>query len=905
MRVTARDVSETSEITFSAAGQERFAVEKHYGRSTVSALFYTVASAGGTVLAQGTIPFASNPRMQSRFSIYPTQGLVDVHIDSLETEGLDEISADVYLLKPGEEKALVKAEIARFEGPIAAARLSTRDIREGTYEVIAEVKRAGKLIGTVRTPFEKKPKPVWVGNRLGILDTVPAPWTDMSVADETVSCWGREYRWEGTLLPSQIISDGEALLSSPARLVMKFGGETSALVQGRMTVKEISPRRIAFESRGSAAGYEVVVSGWIEYDGLLWFDVALHPPARTSEIQSLSLEVPFRKERSILYYSGSYTGTGTGFLGAEPRKGSRYSWLGDDYRGIQYYLHSYRNWVLDDRKNAVDILPGEKENVIRFNFINAPVTLAKETRFPLALMATPVRPRAKDWRMWRYTTQHLHMMHNPMPPQYKYKGLAGGWNFFHWHYFVPWQAIVSAGEAGWHQWKTTGHFPIDETLAEAMRKTRRGQPNVWNTYYMQGPCMWNGSPEYAYWWEEWKPIPPLYGRTVEPDLNPLAPCTPSWTGNREGSVCPSSNAIDLSAWLLADTVKHYPITGLYSDGGGTPDCMSPYHGGHEGCGYTDGDGKRVPEWQLLSGREYYRRLANIMKSSDPTAFYLVHNSGAPIMALYSSFDAFYEGEQFAFHIGNTGAYNYYDWIGLDLYRAEYCGKNFGVPVIMLPEFGVWNKNHPEGALWMDARGHGADSEHMEGLAFVTDSAMSNGNAFMLPLARMQRVEDEFGWDESVRFLGYWENAEYIGLETRDPEKVVASLYIRPAGENYRTSSPEHGLYPSLESRPQKLLLFIFNNTDRDENVVITLNLKKLGMEEYADGVLRDAYQCQDWKAKLVKPPRGDFKRYKQIEYDGTDYWYHCKGRFEKWPVKNGVAKVKVRKRNFACLFLEK
>jgi len=905
LQITCRDISESRDIRFPASGEESFIIEKNYGRSTLSGLSYKVASADGEILAQGTIPFATPSRMKSRLSIYPTRGLLDVHVDSLETEDLQEVSADVSLLRPGEKTALASGRIKAFDKPVSTVRLSIKDIPAGKYEVIAGVKRGGRPLGTVKTVFEKKPKPMWLGNKLGILGRVPAPWTDMSVKDGSISCWGRQYRWDKTLFPSQVVSNGEELLSSPMRLVMKQRGRETVLTQGKMTVTERSPRRISLKSRGNIGAIAVVVSGWIEYDGLSWFDVALLPPAKSVGIDSLSLEIPFRKKRSILYYSGSYTGKGTGFTGSYPRKGSMYSWLGDDYRGIQYYLHSLRGWVLDDRRNAVDILPGENENVIRFNLINKPFTLTKERSFPLALTATPVRPRPKDLRMWRFTAGGCHMMPLPLQPQYKYKTLAGGWNFFHWHYFIPWGAITNAGQAGWDQWEKTGRFPVDKKLADAMWKSRRKEPNFWNTYYMQGPCMWNGSPEYAYWWQEWKPVPPMWGRTVEPALNPLAPPTPSWTGNREGTVCPSSSAIDLSAWLLADTVKHYPITGLYCDGGGVWDCMSPYHGGPGGCGYVDEKGKRHTEWQLLSARKYYRRLANIMKEADPTAFFLVHNSGAPIMAAYSSFDAFYEGEQFAFHIGNTGAYNYYDWIGLDLYRAEYCGKNFGVPVIMLPEFGVWNKNHPLGTIWMDVLGHVPDSEHLEGLAFVTDSAMSNGNAFMLPLARMQMVEDEFGWDESVKFIGYWENSDYVQLETANPEKVVASIYIKPPGENYKTSSPEHGLYPGLESRPPKLLVFIFNNTDKDENVVVKLNLKKLGMEEYADGVLRDAYRCQDWKKKLVKPPRGDFKKYKQVEFDGKDYWLHIKGVFEKWQVKNGAAKVKVRKRSFACLFLEK
>ena len=37
------------------------------------------------------------------------------------------------------------------------------------------------------------------------------------------------------------------------------------------------------------------------------------------------------------------------------------------------------------------------------------------------------------------------------------------------------------------------------------------------------------------------------------------------------------------------------------------------------------------------------------------------------------------------------------------------------------------------------------------------------------------------WDDNVRFVGYWELGEALKVEGAVPEKVVCSLYYRPAG----------------------------------------------------------------------------------------------------------------------------
>ncbi|MFW6061035.1 MAG: hypothetical protein ACODAQ_12715, partial [Phycisphaeraceae bacterium] len=64
----------------------------------------------------------------------------------------------------------------------------------------------------------------WRGNDIGLTNTVPAPWTPMRVDGQTVRCWGRSYEYDDSILPAQVISDGEPLLADRPRFVLERDG---------------------------------------------------------------------------------------------------------------------------------------------------------------------------------------------------------------------------------------------------------------------------------------------------------------------------------------------------------------------------------------------------------------------------------------------------------------------------------------------------------------------------------------------------------------------------------------------------------------------------------------------------------------------------------------------------------
>jgi hypothetical protein len=81
-----------------------------------------------------------------------------------------------------------------------------------TYSILAHA--AGNAAGKTAEP--------WKGNKIGISDTPPPPFTAMSASVKrdtaTIACWGRTYTLAATGLPLQMRSLDADLLATPVRL---------------------------------------------------------------------------------------------------------------------------------------------------------------------------------------------------------------------------------------------------------------------------------------------------------------------------------------------------------------------------------------------------------------------------------------------------------------------------------------------------------------------------------------------------------------------------------------------------------------------------------------------------------------------------------------------------------------
>ena len=95
--------------------------------------------------------------------------------------------------------------------------------------------------------------------------------------------------------------------------------------------------------------------------------------------------------------------------------------------------------------------------------------------------------------------------------------------------------------------------------------------------------------------------------------------------------------------------------------------------------------------------------------------------------------------------------------------------------------------------------------HSYGYCLVHDTDIGAG--FPALNKMVWAAQDKIGWDENVKFFPYWDN-DAVKLVSPQSNRILASAYTNNG----------------------KLLLAILNDTDKEENVKLSLDLDKLGVK---------------------------------------------------------------------------
>jgi hypothetical protein len=220
------------------------------------------------------------------------------------------------------------------------------------------------------------------------------------------------------------------------------------------------------------------------------------------------------------------------------------------------------------------------------------------------------------------------------------------------------------------------------------------------------------------------------------------------------SVCYRSEWQDFLADGIAKVMDEYDVDGVYLDGTEYPwACANTHHG----CGYQRPDGTLAPTTSIFATREMMRRVYAIVKTRKPDGQVNVHNSTCMTIPTLGWATSSWDGEQFGSIDRGPDAL---DVLPLDAFRAEFMGRQWGVPA----EFLCYDRPYTMS----------------EALAFTLlhDVLVRGGLGGSLEMeAQLWAGMDAFGRKEA-RWLPYWNNADFVTLGS-DPS-LKASLYSRGA-----------------------------------------------------------------------------------------------------------------------------
>ncbi|MHB9037313.1 MAG: glycoside hydrolase domain-containing protein, partial [Armatimonadota bacterium] len=137
------------------------------------------------------------------------------------------------------------------------------------------------------------PPAPWSGNQIGVSDTVPSPWTNIEVVNNTVKTWGREYTFgPGSPFPSVIKSASTSnMLMSPIVLEVKSNGSVLNFFGGPSNYDTVTPGTVSFTTWHQAGNLQLGTRTTVEYDGMMRVDLNFNPVAPVP-IDSITLEIP-------------------------------------------------------------------------------------------------------------------------------------------------------------------------------------------------------------------------------------------------------------------------------------------------------------------------------------------------------------------------------------------------------------------------------------------------------------------------------------------------------------------------------------------------------------------------------------------------------------------------------------
>ena len=266
----------------------------------------------------------------------------------------------------------------------------------------------GRTLRSGSLDYAAPDRPVWLGSDLGKTDEVPAPWTPLSVDGGTVGCWGREYVFGDSALPTQVVTQGEPLLRDAVRLTVSVEGRQTSL--GAVPDAVFAGNEAEVRGSWSSPLGPLVCrgSGSIQFDGFFRVDLELRPEQDT-KIDELELVVPLSAEATLYHHAnGTWTKlSDAGGIGDGPWRKTLpfvpYVWIGSERGGLAWFCESNDGWRNSAEERAVEIVRTEEGVDLRVHFFDVRTTLSETvlSYFALDYTQTGTPEHVQMEREWR------------------------------------------------------------------------------------------------------------------------------------------------------------------------------------------------------------------------------------------------------------------------------------------------------------------------------------------------------------------------------------------------------------------------------------------------------------------------------------------------------------------------
>lgn len=733
-----------------------------------------VADAAGRVLLEGPWTFRvggdeappqdkQNPdaaegwTLQTRINYAPEANGIRLWGDVLDMPERAALDHAHFAVLPAEGLTPVAESTVRsFEYDAAETLLwLPKNLAPGKYQAISTLRSAdGTTLATKRDEFTRPDLQkdfVWLGNTRGKTITLAPPFEAVNVQGKDVSVWGREHRFDG-VLPSQITSQGQAMLAAPVTLRAVINGEVvvaTSTQPWKLTSQQDTVAR--FEGGYELAGLALQLTGRLEFDGMVHYDLTATPKNDAAPaIERLYLSIPVKPEHATTYFStaGGWSAS-FGIIGPDTPEGRvwtsdavapfvPYVGVSDDDRALQWFADTDATWLLGDVPCAT-IEKAADAIEMQINLVRRPGPIDKPFTAAFGLIASPVRPLPAKWRNTSLD----------MNPHY-----GSTVNFFYGpgHGGCPIDphdtktlAQVLGVEVGDRDPDAVlaelppGSRPLDAAAiktvlgnkADKAQAVQNGMSRgVRHCYFFNAKMYFEGNRSRAF-------------RTFFPG---------DWQLDPHGGwfhLTPTESYDDFFAFHMDLWFKHWIISGMYFD----ETYFAPDYNVFNGNGHAMPDGSVRPTVALMRQRANMQRMRQLFIDNDREPFIWVHSSNFMAPHAISAVDVAMFGEDRM----PTPASDYVDTTPAALMRSIGRAQKFGfVPV------------------WMDQAGRGGQhqfSRQVWGWCWMHDVVPEyHTSAYQLPALGLRVA---WGIDQDdVTFIPYWH--QDTGIRTSTPDLIVSA-----------------------------------------------------------------------------------------------------------------------------------
>ncbi|MDD4869173.1 MAG: DUF6067 family protein [Kiritimatiellae bacterium] len=617
-----------------------------------------------------------------------------------------------------------------------------------------------------------------------------SPWTPVvtrtNASGVEVGVWGRMYKFAGGVLPNSIVTAGEEVLAAPIRLICQVSGKPVEWERGGSFVFNADKDRAIVSSWQTCDELIVDTTTRVEFDGMMRVDLVVMPQRKKSpKIEKLWLEVPLKRAYAGLYQFWPGTWGTAKNSGLVPETGMMLPfkpsvWLGWENGGLGWFMESDKNWLPKDPKQSIEIVASGDQTVLRLHLLDSP-PLQLPVTFTMGFQASPVKPMPEDFHEWR-------ICHAPQLGVGATLPVPENWWFCH-RAFPDGNAegLLDRGEKlgvktlVFHEdWTPVQNYPAVPQEAELK--------------WLIKACHKRGMKILFYFGYELSSLAPEWGAVSDEVLvkNVKGNVTGGWyrpPKQRDYVVCYNSRWGNMLTDKIIQFIERYGADGVYLDGTIEPwACANEKHG----CGYRADDGSIHSTYPIFAVRRFMQRLYAVIQPRG--GLINVHQSGCCVMPTLAFAHSYWDGEQFA---GGELMGDPLKGLPLEAFRAEFMGRNFGVPC----EFLAYERP----PTW--TFGHALAFTMLHNVR-VRPCGLGHSNLDLM--SSIWSVMSKFKIAEA-EWHPYWNNGKLLTLQ---PESAKVSLYLR------RGKSAGSG----------KVLLVVSNlSAEQQTTARLNLNVSALGL----------------------------------------------------------------------------